>query len=130
MIKIAASTITLNDKEIYSVNPNAPAKPTFAEKLVAEAQNKPKKKANKTRGKDKADKTDLDKQGRRDRIRQEMTRQNNIARLKARMAEKVKRSKEVKEMGAIEAEVVSRIPDIVKQRLEKKHAKDRAESRE
>ncbi len=120
----------MNVKDIYSVNPNMPAKPTFAEKLAAEAQSKPKKKANRTRGKDRADKTDLDKQGRRDRIRQEMTRESNIARLKARMAERVKRSKEVREMGAIESEVVSRIPDIVMQRLEKKQAKERAESRE
>ena len=116
--------------EIYSINPSSKAKPTYAEKLAAEAQNKPKKKQNRTRGKDVADKADKDKQTKRDQIRQEMTRAGNIGRLKAKLAEKVKRQKEIKEMGAIEAEVVSKIPEIIMQRLNKKKQKESAEERD
>lgn len=104
----------MNPGEIYTYKPKEGDQD---ERAKPEDANK--KRKNRTRGKDRADKTYLDKQAKRDQIRREMVTQSNIARLKLKMAEKIKKKKEANEVGNIEDEVMTRIPQIVKAKLEK-----------
>jgi hypothetical protein len=104
----------MNPQDIYTYRP----KEKDEDERAAE-DDKSKKRKNRTRGKDRADKSYLDKQSKRDQIRREMISQSNIARLKLKMAEKIKRKKEANEVGAIEDEVMSRIPQMVRHKLEK-----------
>lgn len=113
-------TITLNPSEIYTY------KPRTAEELKMEKERQMKdqlngksNKRNRTRGRHAANKTDLDKQGRRDRMRQQMISDRNNAMLKARVAEKVKKLKESKEVSGLDSEIMARIPQLVQSRIER-----------
>ena len=59
----------------------------------------------------------LDRQTLRDRQRQDKVRLDNIARLKSRQAEKVKRLKEGSAVRNLENEVVSSLPQMVRRRV-------------
>lgn len=106
----------MNPNEIYTFRPKVAGED---DDRAGDNQEQNKRRKNRTRGKDKTNKTALDKQTKRDQIRREMVTQSNIARLKAKMAEKVKRKKETHEVGAIEDEVMTRIPQMIRSRLEK-----------
>lgn len=106
----------MNPNEIYTFRPKVAGEED--DDRAADDQTQ-KKRKNRTRGSHKTNKTALDKQVKRDQIRREMVSQGNIARLKSKMAEKVKRKKESHEVGAIEDEVMTRIPQMIRSRLEK-----------
>ena len=111
--KLPANTIGLDPNQIYTISNAAPL-PKELEKIQAAQRKK-----NKMRGKHRADKGELVKNDKRDRIRSEMIRNNNIARLKARNAEKVKKIKEVTEIEGIEQEIAATIPNVLRNRFSK-----------
>ena len=108
--KLPANSISIDPNQVYTISNAAPL-PREMAKLKATKQK------NKMRGRKRADKGELVKNERRDRIRGEMIRSNNIARLKARNAERVKKIKEVTEVEGIEHEIASKIPDMLRKRF-------------
>lgn len=86
------------------------------------------KKKNRTRGRDPVNKASLMRQTLKDRQRQEKIRLDNVARLKAKMAEKVKQMKEGSVVQSLETEVVERLPNMVQQKLERILAKEKGSS--